>query len=590
MKSTRCYVDGRLYRMTVISLALVIITAAVPTAGQIHPATYELGRRDNGQIHAWVFFSHKPRDLARSAAAHRVSEKALERRRLRGNVTEEQAYDLNRAVSPGFLQQVRNTGAAIRRVSRWLNAVSVRATREQIESLAQLSFVTRIEPVRQTARPPLPAVTPSDTPPTMMKSFAHQLDYGPSYDQLALMNVPALHDLGYSGEGITVLMLDTGFFKDHEAIQKERILDEYDFLYGDTDTQNQDARDTTEYSTQHNHGTYTYTALGGYSPGRLIGPAYRCGFLLAKTESVADEYQGEEDNYVAGLEWGEELGADIVSSSLGYMDWYTYEDLDGLTAVTTRAVLWATRLGMLVVTAAGNERNNSEWGGYIIAPADADSIITVGAVDAEGALAGFSSHGPTYDGRIKPEVVAQGVGVRCGSSAGANVYATVSGTSLSTPLVAGCAALLLEAHPDWRPEDVRNALMATASRADRPDNDYGYGLINGLAALYYNSPKPSNLYTIGIGNIYPNPFPTGNKAFILIPLQIPAEKAVSLDVFSILGRHVAHLYQRNAYESRPPFAVWNGFDDQGGRVASGVYFIRLSAGSETVARKIVVRH
>ena len=595
MKSTRRYVNGRLYRMTVISLALVIITAAVPAVrmdpfgtGQIHPATFELGRRDNGQIHAWVFFSHKPRDLARSAAAHRASEKALERRRLRGDMTEEQAYDLNRAVSPGFLQQVRNTGAAIRRVSRWLNAVSVRATREQIESLAQLAFVTRIEPVRQTARPPLPAVTPSDTPPTTMKSFAHQLDYGPSYDQLALMNVPALHDMGYSGEGITVLMLDTGFYQGHEAIQAERILAQYDFLENDEETQNETTAE--DQFGQHNHGTYTYTALGGYSPGQLIGPAYRCGFLLAKTESIPDEIPGEEDNYVAGLEWGDSLGADIVSSSLGYLDWYTYEDLDGLTAVTTKAVLWATRLGMLVVTAAGNERNDSEWGGYIIAPADADSIIAVGAVNSLGELASFSSHGPTYDGRIKPEVVAQGVGVRCGSSAGADVYASVSGTSLSTPLVAGCAALLLEAHPDWRPEDVRNALMATASRADRPDNDYGYGLINGLAALYYNSPKPSNLYTIGIGNIYPNPFPTGNKAFILIPLQIPAEKAVSLDVFSILGRHVAHLYQRNAYESRPPFAVWNGFDDQGGRVASGVYFIRLSAGSETVARKIVVRH
>jgi hypothetical protein len=178
----------------------------------------------------------------------------------------------------------------------------------------------------------------------MMKSFAHQLDYGPSYDQLLLMNVPAVHDLGYSGLGIRVLMLDTGFYQEHEAIRPERILAEYDFLNNDGETQNESQEDD-KYG-QHNHGTYTYTALGGYRPGRLIGPAYQCSFLLAKTESVPDEIPGEEDNYVAGLEWGEELGADIVSSSLGYLDWYTYEDLDGLTAVTTRAVLWATRLGM----------------------------------------------------------------------------------------------------------------------------------------------------------------------------------------------------------------------------------------------------
>ncbi|UCH62289.1 MAG: S8 family peptidase [Fidelibacterota bacterium] len=574
--------------MTVISLALVIITTAVPVAGKIHPATRELGLRDNGHIHAWVFFSHKPRGLARSAVAHRASDKALERRRLRGNVPEEQVEDLDRTVSPGFLQEVQNTGATIRQVSRWLNAVSVSATRRQLELLTQLSFVSRIEPVRRVVRPPLLAATPFDSPPTMLKSNTHLLDYGPAYNQLAQMNVPAVHEMGYSGKDIIVLMLDTGFYQDHESIQPGRILAEYDFLYGDGETQNETAAE--DSSGQHNHGTHTYTALGGYSPGQLIGPAYQCNFLLAKTESAREEFQGEEDNYVAGLEWGEALGADIVSSSLGYVNWYTYEDLNGLTAVTTRAVLWAARLGMLVVTAAGNRRQDLTWGGYIIAPADADSIIAVGAVDENGTLTSFSSHGPTADGRTKPDVVAQGVNVRCGSPMAANAYTSANGTSLSTPLVVGCAALLLEAHPDWQPEDVRNALRATASRVDRPDYDYGYGLINVLEAMNYYGRKPSSQHIIGIGNIYPNPFPAGNKAFMLIPLQVPAENPVSLDMVNILGRHVAHLYRRNAYGSKPPFAVWDGFDDQGFRVPSGLYFVKLSAGSETIARKIIVRH
>jgi len=402
------------------------------------------------------------------------------------------------------------------------------------------------------------------------------------------MNVPALHDLGYSGKDVIVLMLDTGFYKDHESILPERILAEYDFLNNDGETQNESQED--DKNSQHNHGTNTYTALGGYSPGHLIGPAYQCSFLLAKTESNAFENITEEDNYVAGLEWGEPLGADIVSSSLGYLYWYTYEDLDGLTAVTTRAVLWATRLGMLVVTAAGNERQNSEWGGYIIAPADADSIITVGAVDAKGALAGFSGHGPTSDGRTKPEVVAQGIGVACASPGGPASYAYVDGTSLSTPLVAGSAALLLEAHPTWRPEDVRNALMATASQADMPDNDYGWGIPNVLAAINYNSGEPAKRYALQIENVYPNPFLTEKNNYITIKWTMANRSAVRLDIYNLLGQHIIDLYSRPSKPAGPYSISWNGIDAKGHRVASGIYLIRLTASPDATIKRIALQH
>jgi len=584
---TRCSFE-RPGPTTIISLALAVLVSTIPASGKIHPSTYKLGKRDTGYIHAWVFFSHKPRYLARSADALPVTERALDRRRRRGAVQQEQARQLDQPVPADFLQQVRITGATIRRVSRWMNAVSVSATPEQLESLEKLPFVTRIEPVRRLVRPPLPAETPSIGPRTIMKSNAHQLDYGPSYNQLALMNVPALHDIGYSGQGIIVLMLDTGFYKDHESILPERILAEYDFLNNDGETQNESQED--DKDSQHNHGTYTYTALGGYSPGHLIGPAYQCSYLLAKTESNAFENITEEDNYVAGLEWGETLGADIVSSSLGYLDWYVYEDMNGLTAVTTRAVLWATRLGMLVVTAAGNYRHNSEWGGYIIAPADADSIITVGAVDAKGELAGFSGHGPTYDGRTKPEVVAQGINVACANPSGTSEYTLKSGTSLSTPLVAGSAALLLEAHPTWRPDDVRIALMATASQADMPDNDYGGGIPNVLAALDYNTGKPSSQYTLAIGQIYPNPFPVGSRSFVLIPVSIPAQSSTRLDVYNIIGQHVVQLNWQKTSFVGPAFAIWDGGDNRERRVPSGIYFVRLATGNKSIARRVTVLH
>jgi len=661
--------------MRSIVLLLVVALAAIPAAAGIHNATYELGRRDNGRIHAWLYFTDKPQSLVRSADNVLVTERALSRRARRGDVGQARARQLDRPVSPDYLQQVRETGATIRRVSRWLNAASVSATPEQLDYLAQLACVCRIEPVRILVRPPLPytPLPPVPHPAALRKS--HQLDYGPSYNQLAMLNVPALHDSGYSGKGILVLMLDTGFYKDHESILPERILAEYDFLEDDRQTQNETEEEVSVG--QHNHGTYTYSALGGYSPGHLIGPAYQCSYLLAKTESNAFENITEEDNYVSGLEWGDSLGADIVSSSLGYMDWYSYQDMDGNTAVTTQAVRWATRLGMLVVTAAGNERDNSAWGGYIIAPADADSIITVGAVDATGQLAASSSHGPTHDGRIKPEVVAQGISVSCAQPSD-NAYTFVSGTSLSTPLVAGSAALLLEASPTWRPEDVRSALMATASQADNPDNDLGWGIPDVLAAIsYVSAPKrlaaeagensvflnwqpnsvpdlshyvvyqstlddftPSHndsvrraskfdtsaligdlangttyyfrlaavdsggnrsVYSnavratageyagaLTLTHIYPNPYAPRSGNPMAIHWRLRTTSRVRVDIYDLLGRHVARIGSSAPLEPADHHTTWTGTDQRGRSVASGIYFVRLTSGLESQTQRIII--
>ena len=566
---------------------LLLIWFLSQLTGQIHPSTYTLGQREGGHLHAWVFFTHKPPPSIPALDRFNISEKALQRRRNRASVNDAISREEDRPVSLDFVLKVKRTGATVRRVSRWLNAVSVSATQQQLEELARLSFVSNIQPVRKMASSPAPS---NHQVQALLKpqTGSHQLAYGASEGQLALINVPALHDLGYTGRGITVLMLDTGFFKDHEAISPDRIAGEYDFLNNDPNTQNETEKD--DLDRQHNHGTATYTALGGYRPGILIGPAFECTFLLAKTESVPDEYPGEEDNYVAGLEWGEALGADIVSSSLGYLDWYTYDSLDGLTAVTTLAVRRATRLGMLVVTAAGNERNNNAWGGYIIAPADADSILTVGAVTASGALTSFSSHGPTFDGRIKPEVVAQGTNVWAAAASAPDAYDFYRGTSFSTPLVAGSAALLFQAHPTWRPEDVRTALMATASQADRPDNDLGWGIIDVLAALNYNEGQPAVIHTLQIDEIYPNPFQPGNNPHTVIKWTLAFQSSVSLDVYNLLGQHVINLYHRSSSPPGPGSVVWRGTDGRGRRVPTGVYLIRVSTGQDAISKRFIVQH
>ncbi|HIB61103.1 MAG TPA: T9SS type A sorting domain-containing protein, partial [Candidatus Marinimicrobia bacterium] len=361
------------------------------------------------------------------------------------------------------------------------------------------------------------------------------------------------------------------------------IIDEWDFINNDGNTANETV-DEDNYG-QHNHGTMVFSTLAGYDPGNLIGPAFDSEFLLAKTEDVPNESQVEEDNYVAALEWGEQNGADVASSSLGYLDWYSYCDMDGNTGVTTIAVDIATYLGVLCITSAGN------WGTsepppdpcdtlyyYISAPADADSVISVGAVNSEGDIAYFSSHGPTYDGRIKPEVCARGVSTWC-VNANSDSYRTASGTSLSAPLVSGAAAVILSAHPDWTPMQVREAMMMTSDRVDTPDNDYGYGVIDVMAAIDYETSaidENSIPDEFSILNIYPNPFnPTTTMQF-----KVGTDGHTSLHVYDITG----HLVETIINEKLMAGDHYYKWDASG--LSSGIYFIHINLPTGNITQKI----
>lgn len=280
-----------------------------------------------------------------------------------------------------------------------------------------------------------------------------------------------------------VCMMDTGYRKNHQAFQlaysEGRVLAEWDFINNDGETQNQ----TGDPSGQHDHGTYTWSTLGGAADGNLYGLAYGAYFILAKTEDISSEQPIEEDNWVAGMEWADSIGADVISSSLAYIDWYTYADMDGNTAVTTIAADIAAERGIVVCNAMANAGPES---GTLHAPADADSIIACGAVYSTGEIAYFSSRGPTYDGRIKPEVCARGVSTRCADPYGTTGYTYTSGTSLSTPLIGGAAAVILSAHPDWTPMQVREAMMMSSDHSSSPDNDYGWGVPDILATIQYS--------------------------------------------------------------------------------------------------------
>ena len=425
----------------------------------------------------WIFFHDKEvsDQSSYNPAEHdfpHLSQRALDRRALRGTITGPGYGDL--PVSAAYIDEILGPNVKIRTVSRWLNAVSILAPPDYIEQLTSISIVKKTKRIHKVSKRVIKRSTRDD------EIYFSDADYGASYAQNQQINAVAAHELGYTGRDIWLLMLDTGFYTDHLAFQQERIVAEYDFIQGDSITQNQvgDADD------QHDHGTHTASAAAGFIDGELRGTAYESKLLLAKTEMRHEEIQAEEDFFVAALEWGEALGADIASSSLGYNDWYSYEDLDGGTAVTTIGVDRAVSLGMVCVTAAGNEGNIAWY--HIIAPADADSVISVGAVDQANVVPDFSSHGPTADGRIKPEVLARGVATFLAGTDSTRDFISGSGTSFATPLVAGACALILDAHPNWTPMMVREALMLTADGKTSPDNTRGFGLIDVLAAINYD--------------------------------------------------------------------------------------------------------
>jgi hypothetical protein len=384
-----------------------------------------------------------------------------------------------------YVEDVLAFGANLRHPLKWFNAVSVDATPEQIETIAALDAVRFVKMVAASRVDYDVNFTPV---PPQMQLFT--LDYGPSEGQLNQINVIPAHELGFKGQGILVCMMDTGYRQGHDAFQNiidsGRLIAQHDFVFDDDDT---DFDPDQDVDGQANHGTLTWSTLGGEASGELYGPSYLANFVLCKTEDIGSERHIEEDNWAAAALWVDSLGASVISASLGYR-WfdsgqgdYSCEVLNGDSTIVTKAADLAAYNGIAVATAMGN---SGDADCSLVAPADGDSVIGCGAVDASGIIAGFSSRGPTGDGRTKPEVCAQGVSTVCANPNNFQDYSTASGTSLSTPLIGGACGVILSAHPNWGPVMVREALMMTASRAESPDNDYGWGIADVIRAIYYH--------------------------------------------------------------------------------------------------------
>ena len=571
-------------------------------------ASVLLARGTAGADVVWVRFAdhgdleHAPAAQCRAAARATISARALERRARRG-AAEPFANDL--PVEPRYVSALTSRGFQVRVVSRWLNAASVEAAPERLAELAGLPFVSRIEPVeRSRADSDLERATTevvraaAPRPASAAAAAAAGLDqpgdaafYGASAAQNALIESDRLHARGLSGAGILVTMIDTGFRETHEVFDSLQVVARRDFVHGDTVVANEAGQDD---AGQDYHGTETLSVVGAYEPGVLVGTAFRATFALAKVEVVTSETPVEMDWWQAAAEWADSLGADVISSSLGYTTFdapfpsYTYDDMDGRTTVVTRAAGEAARRGIVVVTAQGNE-GLTPWR-YLIAPADADTVCAVGATDSTGRVAFFSSYGPSADGRVKPDVCAMGVSTTLASPASDVNLTLASGTSFSTPAVAGVAAMLLEAHPEWSPFDVLQALRATASQFAAPDTHFGYGLARAEAALAWT---PSTVFAETVPGaaalVMVGPLPVMSGRSIAFWARAgTADGPASLGVFDARGRKVRELFAGSLRAGSERLFSWDGSDGGGARARAGVYFIRFEAPGVHLGRRLVL--
>jgi len=422
----------------------------------------------------WIHFNDKgfekasPREKVELDRAYkRLSSRCIQRRiKSTGDEFPVDYGDID--LNPDYIETLKSMKIKIRVKSRWLNAVSAEIDETQFESISELPFIESIVPVGRYFRVEPTAFAESD--------MEYHPFYGNSFTQNKMHNTPVLHRAGIDGSGVLICITDTGFMIEHETFSATDIIDSYDFV-GDDSIVGYEPGDA--YATE-SHGTKTLSTMAGYSPAELIGTAYNASYLLARTEDYDMEDPIEEDFWIAAAEWADSAGADIISTSLGYHDWYTADSMDGDTAPITITADRMSHLGICPVICSGNYGSSPS---SLTAPGDGDSVITIGACATDSSIVGFSSRGPTADGRIKPDLCALGMRTACATNSSSASYGTASGTSLSTPLVAGLAALILQARPDLTSWQVRQALVNTASNRLTPNNDIGWGIPDISAAL-----------------------------------------------------------------------------------------------------------
>lgn len=396
-----------------------------------------------------------------------LSQKAIDRRFKQGIAVKTTDLPPN----PAYISSIQQTGATVIYKSRWMNAALVEATESQKNAILALSSVKGIEFNR-----PLKQARQISIKDKFAIENTESLNYGDATAQIQLLGADVMHNQGFHGEGMLVALLDDGFLNVNTSaclqhlVQQNKIVKVYDFV----------DNDNTVYS-QGGHGTAVLSTMAGYIDNQMISPAFGASVALFRTEDNFSETPLEEANWLFAAEMADSLGADIISSSLGYStfdnsaDNYTPAMMDGKTALSTRAADLATERGIVVVVSAGNSGNDSSWQ-IITAPSDADSVLAIGAVTRAGNYASFSSRGNSADGRTKPDVVAVGSNTALCNTSG--FASTSNGTSFAAPLVAGLVAGFWQANPHLTAQEVTRSIRKSGHQFATPDVLLGYGYAN----------------------------------------------------------------------------------------------------------------
>ena len=460
--------------MKKIYLLLIITLISVISISQVAPDKYVVTFTDKNDS---PYSISNPEEF--------LSQKALDRRTAHGIVIVENDLPVN----PQYLESVAGTGVTMLNASKWFNCVTIYTTdQDALNTINGFSFVESVEKSgsskaagkKLNEKPFFSKEWLSSVPESgLYKSLTagNSYDYGAATNQIQMLNGDVLHDMGYDGNGMTIAVLDAGFLNVDE-------LSAFDSLW--TNGQILGYMDFVEPNNpnifnSHTHGCMVLSTMGANLPGQMVGTAPKADYWLLRSE---EDYSNnhienliEEYNWVSAAEFADSVGADVINSSLGYTTFddpsqdHTYDDMDGNTTPITIGADMAVSKGMIVVNSAGNSGNSSWF--YIGAPADGDSVFSIGAVDGSGNIAGFSSHGPTFDGRIKPNVVAQGSGTAIIDPGNGSVTFG-GGTSFSSPITAGMVACLWQANPYKRNTEIMEAIQASGSLANEPNNQMGY--------------------------------------------------------------------------------------------------------------------
>lgn len=517
---------------------------------------------------AWVYFTNKPNaQFYLDNPLQMLTQRALDRRSAQGI-----ALNISDApIEQTYIDQVAAyEGITVKAKSKWLNCVHVRGNVSSITALSELSFVDTIVFADDALNTSGKIRTPKPiSPVNKTLDVTENFNYGNSQNQIEMLNGHLLHQANYTGTGKIIAVLDSGFINVNSTSPFQRLFDNNLILGGyNYVSQNEDV-----YSL-HNHGTMTLSCMGGYVDGELVGTAPNAQYYLFVTEDVVDENPVEESYWVEAAEEADRLGADIISTSLGYYVYdnpnysHIYTNMTGNEAFASKGANIAFSKGMIVVASAGNSGGNPEPLNHIGVPAEATNVLAVGAVKFDETFATFSSIGPGYENRIKPEVMAKGQAATVANTSGA--IQTASGTSFSCPIMAGMVASFWSAVPSLTNQQVVDFVKQSADRFNNPNDQFGYGIPDFQTALQ------SALLSVGeveIENYQVFPNPTTSTITIVSPDTFVGN---SIKMYNGLGQ----LVLTNSIENPVQTISLDGLN-------SGVYFYTISTSDKVYQGKII---